>query len=449
MKTVAVIGGGITGLAIAEALQGRSEDVRAIVLEAETSPGGKIKTKHKNGFVIETGPHGFLDKEPAMRALVDRLGLSSQLVTANPSADNRYVMRDGRLRKIPVSPPAFLVSDILPLLARLRILLEPWVARGDPGLEESIHDFACRRLGETAANVLVDAFVTGIYGGDPKKLSAAAAFPRLLELEREYGSLIRAQIGLKKSGAAPSTKLLSFSGGLACLIDALVERLDVRCNQVVKQIQKRGQVFQIETESLSLKTDAVVITTPAYEAARLTRAFSTPLSARLKEIPYAPVSVVVHGFSKNEIARPLDGFGFLVPGREKRPILGSIWASTVFEAHAPNDMVMFRTLLGGRRNPEAAQGTKEEIAARALEQIRQISGIADQATAQVEETIVWERGIPQYEMGHQDRVSAADELESRVPGLYLSGNAYRGVAMIQCVAEAEKIADRIQKQLRT
>ena len=447
MKTVAIIGGGIAGLSIAEALQRGTEQVKPVVLEADETPGGKIKTKTENGFIIETGPHGFLDKEPAMKSLVERLGLNDQLIEANPVSDSRYVMRDGHLRKFPMKPPAFLTSDILPLAARLRLLMEPWVPKADPSVEESIHDFASRRMGGAAASVLVDAFVTGIYGGDPHKISASAAFPRLLALESQYGSLIRAQMKLKSANAS-GVKLLSFANGLGVLIDALADRFEVRCGQRIKQIHRRGKVFQIKSEDSSLDADALVITAPAFEDARLTEPLAPQYAPQLSEIPYASVSVVVHGFPAHQVQRPMNGFGFLIPGQEKRPILGSIWASTVFAAHAPDDMLMFRTLLGGRCHPEHAQGSKSELAARALAQLHEICGINKAAQPVLEEVMAWPKAIPQYELGHHDRVDTANKIEKAVPGLFFGGNAYRGVAMIQCVADAQNIAKQVQNHLK-
>jgi protoporphyrinogen/coproporphyrinogen III oxidase len=445
MKTVAIIGGGIAGLSLAEAIKRVCEQIQPIVFEAGARPGGKIATRTVDGFVVETGPHGFLDKEPAVRALIQRLGIADQLVCANDKASNRYVLRQSKLRLIPTKPPAFLFSDVLPLAARMRIMLEPWVAKSDHAVEESVHGFASRRLGVGAADVLLDAFVTGIYGGDPHRLSVASAFPRMVELEKEYGSLIRASMKLKKGPG--DVQMQSFKNGLGTLIDALAQQLDVRCDESIKRIEKKGAVFNLHSTTQTVQADAVVLATPAFEAARLTRPLGKRFADTLAEIPYAPVSVVVQGFAQTDVSRPLDGFGFLVPGPEQRSVLGSIWASTVFCDHAPSGMVMFRTLLGGRRAPQNAQGSDEELAQRARLELQKICGLNPDTAPVLQEVIRWDKGIPQYEMDHREKVRAADGLEESIPGLFFAGNAYRGVAMIQCIAEAEKLALRIGNQL--
>ena len=198
---VVIVGAGISGLAIAESIERHSaaagRPIRPVILEAEPEAGGKITSHKEQGFVIDSGPHGFLDKEPKMFELIERLGLSDRVIGANKEAENRFIVRQGRLRKLPSSPPAFLAGDVLPLLGKLRVLWEPFAARR-PEAEESVWQFAARRIGKPAADVLIDAMVTAIYGGDPKKLSLPAAFPRMFELETQYGSLIKAQLAIAK-----------------------------------------------------------------------------------------------------------------------------------------------------------------------------------------------------------------------------------------------------------
>ncbi len=457
MKTVAIVGGGIAGLSVAEALERSDLPAKVIVLEAASEPGGKIVTRVEDGFVVETGPHGFLDKEPKALALVERLGLTSQMIKANDASANRFIFRAGRLRKLPGSPPAFLRSDILPLLGKLRIALEPFIPRYSGGGEESIWDFARRRLGRMAADVMVDAFVTGIYGGDPKRLSASAAFPRLIELETQFGSLIRAQIALAKqrraagqeAGAtgAPGGSLHSFDRGLGTLTSALAARVDVRCDHRIERLERTDDRFRLVGSGEDVEADAVIITTPVDATAKLTAPLAEEQTSTILEIPYVPVAVVVHGYRAEDIGQPLDGFGFLCPGGEGRAILGSIWASTVFDGHAPDGSVMLRTMLGGARRPEAAEGSDEELLERARNELIAVMGLAPDARPTFGRVIKWSAGIPQYVHGHASRVAAADEIEARVPGVFLGGNAFRGVSMIQCIADADRVADRVLAHL--
>ena len=457
MKTVAIVGGGITGLSTAEAITRAAGDVRAIVLEAADRPGGKITTQTEDGFVVEAGPHGFLDKEPAAMALVERVGLGSALVKANEASARRYIVRAGQLRLLPMSPPAFLFSSVLPFAARMRVLKEPWAAGPPDGVEETVWDFAARRLGPTAADVMVDAFVTGIYGGDPKRLSLTAAFPRLAELEREYGSLIRAQIAIAKlrkaegkaAGAGgPAGTLHSFRAGLGTLADALADRVDVRCGfRAERLVRADGGGFTVEGTGDSIDADAVVVTVPAYETARLLGPMASEEVQPLLQIPYVPIAVVVQGFSADEVGHALDGFGFLVPDGEAREILGSIWASTVFAGHAPDGRVMLRTLLGGARRPEMAEGDDETLSERARRELVALMGISDRARPVFEKIVRWPRAIPQYEVGHAARVEAAAKIAAAVPGIFVGGNAFCGVAMIQCIAAAGGIADSVVRWL--
>ncbi len=449
-----MIGGGIAGLAAAEAIQ--SDGYETVVLEADAEVGGKIRTQIVDGFVVETGPHGFLDKEPKMTALVARLGLDSHLVRANEKSETRWIVREGALRALPSSPPAFITSDVLPLFAKLRVLFEPLVPQKRDESDESVFDFAARRIGRGAAEVLVDAMVTGIYGGDPKLLSLPAAFPRMRELESKYGGLIRAQLALakerkalnsgvpvkKSSTGAPGGVLHSFDRGLGVLIDALAAKVSVRRSTRVSSLERRESGFRVVTDAEALDADGVVITTPADETARLLTALAPTEVAQLAGIPYAAVAVVVHGFDATMFGPALDGFGFLAPDREHRKILGSIFASTVFAGHAPGGMVMTRTLLGGARHPAYASGTDEELSNRALDELAALLRMTRPAP-RLTRVFRWDRAIPQYNLGHLDRVKAANAVEERIPGLVLGGNALRGVAMIQCVADAERARARI------
>lgn len=451
-----MVGGGVAGLAAAEML--KEAGLEPIVLEADEAPGGKIRTQHVDGFVVETGPHGFLDKEPRMSALVKRLGLESRLVRANDRADTRWIVRAGKLRALPTSPPAFIASDVLPLGAKLRVLLEPLIAQRTDPSDESVFDFAARRIGSGAADVLVDAMVTGIYGGDPRALSLPAAFPRMRELETKYGGLIRAQLALakekkallggaeakKSSAGAPAGTLHSFDEGLGVFIKALASRVPIRLGARVEALERDGAGYRVKLGGAEwLECRAVVLATPADEMARLLRAQSPDATTKLDEIAYASVAVVVHGFAAETFGRSLDGFGFLAPNRENRAILGSIFASTVFPAHAPSGMVMIRTLLGGARHPEHARGTGDELSARAISELSGLLGFGKLPAPTFTRVFRWDRAIPQYNLGHLERVAAADSIERALPGLVLGGNALRGVAMIQCVADAERARERV------
>lgn len=462
-RRVAVIGGGISGLATAEAIVRRAKEAgvetRVVVLEGEDAPGGKIQTFERDGFVVETGPHGFLDREPKMFELIERLGIQDELVPADETSARRFIMREGQLRELPGSPPAFLKSDILPLWDKLRVCLEPFMP-GPSTEEETVREFASRRIGQGAADVLVDAMVTGIYGGDPSRLSLKSAFPRMFELESTYGSLVRAQFAVAKQRrlaapkdgpppkktptGAPAGTLHSFKRGLGTLIDALASRLEVQTGGWVQGIERAGDKWKVAHRGEELEVDAVVSSVPAFVAQPLFAPLQPTLSEKLGAVPYAACSVVVHGYKEEDVDKSLEGFGFLVPGGEKKNILGSIWASTVFPDHAPKGMVMFRTMVGGARRPDLARKSEEEYAELAR---HELVGVRSGAKPVLETVIPWTRAIPQYELGHSLHVEAADAVETELPGCFVTGNAYRGVAVLSCVLDADRVGERVVKYL--
>lgn len=469
-RRVAILGGGVSGLATAEAIQRRAASagipVEVIVLEEGSTAGGKIRSYEKNGFIVETGPHGFLDKEPKMFELIDRLGIRDEVIPANVASARRFVVRAGKLRELPHSPLHALGSDILPLSGKLRIALEPFMS-GPKVEDESVRAFAARRIGPQAADVLVDAMVTGIYGGDPERLSLASAFPRMFELERDHGSLFKAQFAVAKqrraeralaagtsskppaqSGTgAPVGTLHSFRRGLGTLTSALAARVDVRCGASVRTLEAVGPKWRIGTAEGSLEADAVVSTLPSYVAEKLLAPWAPAVAETIGAIPYVACSVVVQAFRQEDLARSTEGFGFLIPGPEKRNLLGSIWASTVFPVHAPTGQVMFRSMLGGRRRPDLGRASPSELAGHARAELERWMGVRPGAEPLLEEVIPWPQAIPQYEIGHREKVEAADAAEHAHPGLFMSGNAFRGVAMLACVSEADAVGERVMAHL--
>jgi oxygen-dependent protoporphyrinogen oxidase len=442
--TVAVVGGGISGLALAHALIQRGRD--AVVLEASAQPGGKIATRAKDGFLLEAGPNGFLDAEPATLALAEALGLTPRLRRAEATAKRRFIYTRGVVREVPASPK-LIVSRLISVPAKLRLLVEPFTRPGPEG-DESLADFMRRHIGREATDVLVDAVQSGIYAGDPERMSAAAVFPRLAELDRKFGSLLVGFIRSRRDGnggprRGPST-LCSFEGGLTTLISALAERLGerVRCSAGVKGLSRTAERWCLALEGgASVEADEVVLGVPAYAAAPLVRAFDAGAAEAMEGIPYAPVCVVHLGYAPGTVAQPPQGFGFLVPHREGRPLLGCLYVSSFFPWRAPAGAVLLTCMLGGARHREVLSLDEAGLVALARDQVRDTLGIRVEPS--LTEVFRWERAIPQYELGHLDRLARVERGLGRLPNLYAFGNAYRGIGLNDCVRQAGILAESL------
>ncbi|MBN9688017.1 MULTISPECIES: protoporphyrinogen oxidase [unclassified Corallococcus] len=452
--TVAVIGGGITGLALAYQLRARGTD--AVVLESTSRVGGNVQTHARGGYLLEAGPNSFLDREPTTRELAEALGVSSRIRPADAAAKNRYVFTRGALRALPTSPPAFLKSDILPLASRLRVVGELFSGRNPTGADESLATLGRRHLGREATAVLLDAMQTGTYAGDPEQLSAEATFPQLVKLEREHRSLIlgaiRAQRAARqaKGAAEPGPRLTgqmsTFDGGLGVLVDALAKALGdrVSTDAKVEGLERAADGWKVRYQHrgqpAELTASDVVLAVPAHVAASLVRPLDAELAAKADAIPYAPIAVVHLGFAPGTVPKP-DGFGFLIPAVEGTAMLGTIHVSTTFPFRVEGGRVLLTCLMGGARRPEVVSRDEDALVALAREELKTMAGLT--ATPELTAVFRWPRGIPQYTVGHLERLAAMEERLKRWPGLHLAGNAYRGVGVNDCLKEAARLAEAL------
>ncbi|AFE09034.1 protoporphyrinogen oxidase [Corallococcus coralloides DSM 2259] len=452
--TVAVIGGGITGLALAYQLRARGTD--AVVLESTSRVGGNVQTHARGGYLLEAGPNSFLDREPTTRELADALGVSSRIRPADVAAKNRYVFTRGALRALPTSPPAFLKSDILPLASRLRVVGELFSGRNPTGADESLAQLGRRHLGREATAVLLDAMQTGTYAGDPEQLSAEATFPQLVKFEREHRSLIlgaiRAQRAARQAKGAVETgprltgQMSTFDGGLGVLVDALAKALgdSVRTDAKVEGLERAADGwtvrYQQRGQPAELSASHVVLAVPAHVAASLVRPLDAELAQKADAIPYAPIAVVHLGFAPGTVPKP-DGFGFLVPAVEGTAMLGTIHVSTTFPFRVEGGRVLLTCLMGGARRPEVVSRDEDALVALAREELKAMAGLT--ATPELTAVFRWPRGIPQYTVGHLERLAAMEERLKRWPGLHLAGNAYRGVGVNDCLKEAARLAEAL------
>jgi oxygen-dependent protoporphyrinogen oxidase len=461
MPRVVIVGGGISGLALAYRLEQRAPNAEVIVLEERTRLGGTLGTERRDGFQIEIGPNGFLDNKPFALALCRELGLGEQLLAASDAARrNRYLLVDGRLRLLPNSLSSFLTSDVLSWQTRFLLLAERYRPRRRGYGDESIDAFVRRRVGREMAETLADAFVTGIYAGDPKLLSIQAAFPRLVELEREHGSVLR---GMARSARrrraeaaecgepSPSSgRMWSFREGLTLLIDTLRSRLRFPpltgvTVRTARRLESNGWRVQSEGRD-GWDAEAVVLACPAPQQAEILADEDADLAAAIDGIPYNRVAVVALGYRAADVPGSLDGFGYLSPQRQRRDVLGVQWCSSIFPERAPPGMVLLRAMCGGWNRPEMLNWDDERLLAAVRDELRQTMRIQ---TAPVFHHIIrWRRAIPQYHLGHLERVAWIERRLARHPGLFLGGNAYRGVALNDCVKRAGLLAEQVAGHLQ-
>jgi oxygen-dependent protoporphyrinogen oxidase len=455
---IVIVGAGIAGLSIAWAIRRRDPDADLVVLERGPRTGGNIRTERVDGYVCESGPDGFMDSAPATIALVGELGLASRLLASRDEARRRFLFSNGRLTSVPTSLTTFLKTPLLSIGGKLRVMCEPFSASCSDD-DESILNFARRRIGDEAANLFVDPMVSGIYGGDAGALSLRACFPTLWKLEKDHGGLIRGLVAAKRSRrrsgsiGGPSGRLSSFVGGMSELTDALTRDLgaSVHTSSPVGALDPRHskrdatspQGYVVSTPLETFHADAIVLAGPAEESARIVRDFDPVLSQLLTRIQTVPIAVVCLGFDEASIESRcrLDGFGFLVPRNQGIRILGALWETSIYQHRAPAGKVLLRVMVGGARDPEAVQLSDDRLLDIVRHDLARAMGLS--AVPEMVRVIRHPRGIPQYVRGH---IAILDQIAHRLehhPGLFVAGNSYRGVSINSCVAEADTIAESV------
>lgn len=452
---VVVVGGGVAGLACAVRLQ--QLGVPVTLLEASERVGGLISTVAKNGFLFESGPQSFQGTE-AVLGLIRDLGIEGELCKADPRAP-RYVLRHGRLQKIPMSPQAVLTTSLLGLGARWKIMSEAFKKTTPPNEEESVAAFVRRKFGHEILEYLVSPFVSGVYAGDPEKLSLRAAFPTLEEWEREYGSVLRGAIKSrsKEHAAAGPPPLCSFRRGLSTLTQAMAAKLaesaqtNARVEAITPVNGAAGSPFQIRVArkdgAYTLTAQAIVIATPAHTASHLVAPIAADVAHQLSGIAYASLAVVGTGYYKKQTTMDLDGFGVLIPRSEKHRTLGIVWNSSLFPGRAPEGQMTLTSFIGGATDPEIGQKAQGEIAAIVQKDHEQILEIAGSPVT----SIIWvhQKALPQYNLGHGHVVRAMRDAERSVAGLYFAGNYLEGPSVGKCVECAFETADGVRSYLQS
>jgi oxygen-dependent protoporphyrinogen oxidase len=446
-QSIAILGAGVTGLTAAYRLMQRGFTVR--VFAASDRVGGAIRTDISGEWLSEAGPNTLLGHAPATNVLIDELGLSAERTPAQPAAKNRYIVRRGVPVALPRSPGTLLISPLFSLGAKLRLLAEwrhrPLVRAADLSLQSFIHS----HFGQEFVDYALNPFVTGIYAGDPAKLSAQYAFPQLWAMERTHGSLLRGQLVAARMTPRPKPRgIFSFRRGLQTLPDTLAARLPagslaLGCRVEHLQPGPPWRISWIEGGSPhSAPFDQVIAALPAPALARLRfgPAATTPL-ASLDRIEHPPLTSLFLGFHRAQVAHPLDGFGLLVPAAEKRTILGVLFSSTLFPGRAPAHHVGLTVLIGGTRQPDLAQLSPEHTLAAITPDLQELLGVVGPPV--FSRHTFWPQAIPQYNLGYADHLLTMQITEEAFPGFLIGGQARDGIALPACLAAGEALAARI------
>jgi len=455
MPEVVIIGGGITGLTAAYRLLGRN--IGATVFEGRECAGGVVRTTVRDGFLAEHGPNSILVTSPVITGLIGDAGLAGRVVSPGEEGKNRFIVRAGRPVCLPLSPAQFITTPLFSFRAKMRLIAEPFISRAPADSEESLSEFVTRRLGKEFLDYAINPFVAGVYAGDPERLSVRHSFPKLHTLEQKYGSLVRGQIRGRKERERRSdvgkneAGMISFDTGLQLFTDTLAGALGDRFRPMttVGGLSREKGKWKVATETAGTPGayDAVLFAGSAHSLARLGVPGAGPSPAPLAEIHHPPVSSLVMGFRRGDIAHPLDGFGILIPEVEPFAILGVLFSSSLFRGRAPEGHVTLTCFLGGTRRPETASGETGEVVETAMRDLRKLVGLTGEPV--FIHRSFYEKAIPQYNVGYGKYLAIMEGMEAANPGFYLAGNYRNGISLGNSIVAGEEVAARIASYLES
>lgn len=451
-KDVIVLGAGISGLATAYWLKKEGFNVK--ILERKDQPGGAMESVSKDGFLIDYGPNSGLETTPLIAQLAEENGILNQMIYANESANTRYILRNDQLLALPTSPKAFFKTKLFSTKAKLRLMAEPFIGRSDDGYYQSMSDFVVRRLGQEFLDYAIDPFVSGVFAGDPSKLSVKSAFPKLYRLEELYGGLIKGTIkGARerkrnKEKSKQAAKMFSFINGMQSFPKAIVKNFeDIEYNCNLKSISKSNDGYKItytqNDEEKIIETGILLSTIPAYVLSSLIN-FDEKLKSHLNEIYYPPVMVLYLGFDRKDINRDLDGFGYLIPSKEQKSYLGAIWSSTIFPNRADDGKASFTLFIGGARSPHIFSDNNSELIETVIAEFKKVNEIDGNPI--LVESKLWNKAIPQYNLGYIEHEKYFEQFEKENVGFFLSGNFRGGISVGDCVKNSELTFNRMIKK---
>ncbi len=450
---VVVVGGGIAGLAAAHRLATTRPDLRLCLIERDPSLGGKIATEAVDGFVIEGGPDCFLAMKPAGVALCRELGLGESLRGTDPANRRSYIKRAGSLNELPAGLTGLVPSRIAPLLTtktlsvrgRLRCGMEYFVPRLNNGTDETIAEFTKRRFGQEAYDWLVEPLMAGIHAGDGRHLSLAATFPQLRELEQQNGSLLRTMFAERKRPASTASAFLTPEGGLGRIVETLTEAMPdvgIRLGVTVDDVTRQEDGFQLSIEEgrpISART--VVLATPAFATSALLHRTAPDLATALGKIPFVSTAIVTLAYAASQIDRKLDGSGYVSPRAEGGPVVACSWTSSKFTHRAPPGRVLLRLFIGRAGQDDVVNEPRDTLVDLARQEVAVTMGARGKPL--LARVTAWPNALPQYNVGHLDRITQIEAAVARIPGLALAGASYKGVGIPDCIQSGWDAAEKV------
>jgi len=462
-KRLTIVGGGIAGLSAAYSavkMLGGGEDIT--VLESGETWGGKIVTNQVEGFVIEGGPDTFVVTKPWGMRLCQELGIDQRLKGTNPIQKNTYILHNQRLHPLPggltmMIPTEFgpmLRSNLLSWPAKLRMGMDVLIPAQKTNGDESMGDFVTRRLGRQAYERLVEPLMSGIYAGDGDQLSIRATLPMLREMEFEHGGLVKGALALRrrrsKNGKTSSGAASIFTtpqNGLGEITDALVNSLhkagvNLHSNSPAQSVRQVNNSFAIGlVNGQAIQTGHLILATPAFVSGQLVTDFAPKLAMELEGIDYVTTSTVSLAFRDNDLVRPLDGYGYVIPRRENRSALACTWTSTKFPHRAPEGYALLRVFIGRAGQEKDIDWNENALLALARKEIALTLGIIAQPV--VSRVFIWEKAMPQYNVGHLARLERIETELDKFPSLALAGNGYQGIGIPDCIHSGELAVERL------
>jgi oxygen-dependent protoporphyrinogen oxidase len=443
MKTV-IIGGGISGLSAAYYLS--KAGIRPTLIEKTDRLGGIVKTEFAHGCILEGGPDSFMAAKPWLMELIRELGMADKVINSNDHLRKTYILKKGKLIPLPDGLMMMVPTKIMPLVqspllswgCKIRMGLEMLRRPTGKRPDRSVHDFLVDHYGEEALDYLAEPLLAGVYGGDPKQMSVNSTLTRFVEMEEKYGSLSRGTLAAPKPKGSGSGGSLfrTLRDGLSELIDKLAPKADVIHGRA-EGLSRRGQGFCVRVNGDWIDADQVIVATPAYVAADLLKPETPEIAAILDSIPYSSSATVSLGYRKESFDRPLNGFGFLIPKKERRTITACTWVNNKFSGRAADGVVLLRCFLGG----DAINDGDQALLAKVREDLQRIMGV--RAEPFFHSISRWPRSMAQFTVGHQQRIAELEQRNSRLPGLYVIGNGYQGVGLPDCVKMGKDAAAKV------